>query len=184
MNPSYPEAAFELGKTYYDNHEYEQAIVWLNKVPTDDGSGGQAIFLRGMSEYNRGYLDRSYSAFSALLTRAPLTEVYNNLGVVDARRGRKAAATEYFSKAVAADPNDADYRFNLAVALFKNGDNQGAARQLRDEQRLRRRCGGQSLFGRRKSRNHRGGRQHLQEAGSRRNAYDAGSHRTDQAELQ
>ena len=32
-----------------------------------------------------------------------------------------------------ADPNDADYRFNLAVALYKNGDNTGAARQLKDE---------------------------------------------------
>ena len=30
-------------------------------------------------------------------------------------------------------PNDADYRFNLAVALFKNGDSAGAARQLREE---------------------------------------------------
>ncbi len=40
---------------------------------------------------------------------------------------------EYFSKAVSADPNDPDYRFNLAIALFKNGDSAGAARQLREE---------------------------------------------------
>jgi len=137
LNPDYLDAAFALGKTYYENHEYEQAVLWLSKVPADDDSGGQATFLRGMSEYNRGYLDRAYTAFSALLTRAPLTEVYNNLGVVEARRGRKTAATEYFSKAVAADPSDADYRFNLAVALFKNGDNLGAAKQLREELQLR-----------------------------------------------
>ena len=86
-----------------------------------------------MSEYYRGSLDRAYTAFSYLATRLPLTEVYNNLGVVDARRGRRTAAVEYFSKAVAADPNDSDYRFNLALALFKNGDTAGAARQLREE---------------------------------------------------
>jgi predicted Zn-dependent protease len=53
--------------------------------------------------------------------------------VVDGRRGRRTAAAEYFSKAVAADPNDPDYRFNLAVALFKNGDSTGAARQLKED---------------------------------------------------
>jgi tetratricopeptide (TPR) repeat protein len=71
------------------------------------------------------------------VSRLPLTEVYNNLGVVDARRGRHAAATEYFSKAVAADPSDTDYRFNLALAHFKSGDNADAARQLREELQLR-----------------------------------------------
>src|SRR5262249_23083054 len=103
----------------------------------DDGSAGEATFLLAMSEYNRGNLDRAYTAFSALAARLPLTEVYNNLGVVDARRGRRAPATEYFSKAVAADPSDADFRFNLALALFKNGDNAGAARQLREVLQLR-----------------------------------------------
>lgn len=137
LNPGYAAAAFELGSAYYDGHEYEQAAVWLAKVPKEDPSSGEATFLLGMSEYNRGNLDRAYTAFNALVTRLPLTELYNNLGVVDARRGRRTAAIEYFSKAVAADPSDADYRFNLGLALFKNGDNAGAARQLREEVQLR-----------------------------------------------
>jgi tetratricopeptide (TPR) repeat protein len=133
LNPSYSVAALELGKVYYDAHEYEQATLWLSKVPKDDPAAGEATFLLGMSEYYRGSLDRAYAAFNSLLTRLPLTEVYNNIGVVDARRGRHAAAAEYFSKAVAADPSDPDYRFNYALALFKGGDSSGAARQLREE---------------------------------------------------
>jgi tetratricopeptide (TPR) repeat protein len=133
LNPNYSVAALQLGKVYYDNHEYEQAATWFNKIPKDDPSAGQATFLLGLSEYYRGSLDRAYAAFSSLATRLPLTEVYNNLGVVDARRGRNAAAAEYFSKAVAADPSDSDYRFNYALALFKGGDPASAARQLREE---------------------------------------------------
>jgi tetratricopeptide (TPR) repeat protein len=137
LNPGYTAAAFELGKVYYDGHDYEQSVAWLAKVPKDDASAGEATFLLGMSEYYRGNLDRAYAAFNSLVSRLPLTEVYNNLGVVDARRGRHAAATEYFSKAVAADPSDTDYRFNLALAHFKSGDNADAARQLREELQLR-----------------------------------------------
>ncbi len=137
LNPGYAAAAFELGSAYYDGHEYEQAVVWLSKVPKDDPSAGEATFLLGMSEYNRGNLDRAYAAFNSLVTRLPLTGVYNNLGVVDARRGRRTAAQEYFSKAVAADPSNADYRFNLGLTLFKNGDNAGAAKQLREGLQLR-----------------------------------------------
>jgi tetratricopeptide (TPR) repeat protein len=137
LNPGYTAATFELGSVYYEGHDYEQAVVWLAKVPKDDRVGGEATFLLGMSEYYRGNLDRAYNAFNSLVTRLPLTEVYNNLGVVDARRGRRSAAFEYFSKAVAADPSDPDYRFNLALAHFKNSDSAGASRQLREVLQLR-----------------------------------------------
>ena len=137
LNPGYSEAAFQLGKVYYDSHDYEQASQWLAKIPTDDATWGQANFLLGMAEYNRGNLERAYAAFNTLAARVPLTEVQNNLGVVDARRGRRIQAADYFLKAVNADPGDADYHFNLALALFKNGDNQGATRQLREELQLK-----------------------------------------------
>ncbi len=45
LNPGYAAAAFQLGKAYYDGHEYEQAVLWLTKVPKDDGSAGEATFL-------------------------------------------------------------------------------------------------------------------------------------------
>ena len=133
LNPGYTAVMLQLGKTYYAAHEYESASLWFGRVPKDDPAAGEANFLLGMSEFYRGNFDKSLNAFSFLATRLPLTEVYNNMGVAEARRGHRAAAVEYFSNAVSADPNDADYRFNLAVALFKNGDSAGAARQLREE---------------------------------------------------
>jgi Tfp pilus assembly protein PilF len=51
--------------------------------------------------------------------------------VVAARRGQKGARA-YFEKTVQTDPNEPDYRFNLAVTLFHEGDTQGTARELRE----------------------------------------------------
>ena len=133
LNPNYTLAMLQLGKTYFGNHEYESAAVWFARVPRSDPKAGEATFLLGMSEFYRGNFDKAYTAFSYLSTRVPLTEVFNNMGVAEARRGHRAQAVEYFAKAVNADPNDGDYRFNLAVALFKNGDTAGATRQLKDE---------------------------------------------------
>jgi tetratricopeptide (TPR) repeat protein len=133
LNPNYTLAMMQLGKTYYDTRDYESAALWFSRVPKDDPGAGEANFLLGMSEFYRGSFDKAFSAFNFLSSRLPLTELYNNMGVAEARRGRRASAVEYFSKAVNADPNDADYRFNLGVALFKNGDSAGAARQLREE---------------------------------------------------
>ena len=133
LNPNYTLAMLQLGRTYFDNHEYESASVWFARIPKTDPAIGEASFLLGLSEFYRGNFDKAFAAFNYLSTRVPLTELYNNMGVAEARRGRRAQAVEYFSRAVNADPYDADYRFNLAVALFKNGDSAGASRQLKDE---------------------------------------------------
>ena len=133
LDPNYTMAMLQLGKTYFSNREYESASAWFARIPKGDAVSRQANFLLGMSEFYRGNYDKSFAAFKYLSTQIPLTEVYNNLGVVEARRGHRAAAVEYFSKAVTADPDDADYHFNLAVALFQNGDSAGAGRQLKQE---------------------------------------------------
>ena len=131
LNPRYTEAMFALGRSYYDDREYDSAAAWLARIPRTDPLAGDANFLLGLSEYYSGDYDKAEAAFRFLESRLPLTEVENNLGVVVAQRGRKNAI-EYFQKAVQADPNDSDYRFNLALALYKSGDSAGAARQLRE----------------------------------------------------
>jgi len=133
LNPNYTLAILQLGRLYYDAHEYESAALWLSRIPKDDALAGEANFLLGMAEFYRGNYDKAYTAFNFLVSRVPLTEVYNNLGVVEGRRGRRTSAIELFTKTVNADPSDPDYRFNLAVELYKNGDNTGAAQQLREE---------------------------------------------------
>ena len=125
-----------MGKTYYGEGEYEQAITSLERVPRGDSLGREAAFFLGLAAYAHGDLAKAQSAFSLLASQLPLTEVRNNLGVVAARRGDKSSL-EDFQKAVQADPNDSDYRFNLGLAYYRAGDLAAASRQLREALNIR-----------------------------------------------
>lgn len=131
LEPGNSLAVLQLGKTYFASHEYEPAATWLAKIPADDPAANEAHFYLGLSAWYARQLDKAEAAFRWLSTRLPLTEIYNNLGVVAARKGDKRARG-YFENSVQIDPRDSDYRFNLALALYRDGDAQGAARQLRE----------------------------------------------------
>lgn len=130
LDPQYSQAMLVLAKTYFNNREYESAAAWFAKIPRTDPSYGEASFLLGLASYYNGDFDKADAAFRIVEARLPLTEVYNNLGVVAARRHKNAV--EYFQKAVQQDPTDADYRFNLGLALYRLGDTAGAMRQLKE----------------------------------------------------
>jgi tetratricopeptide (TPR) repeat protein len=136
LNPEYVPALLALGHTYYDKRDYKNAAGWFDKVPAADPAGREAQFYLGMSAFYLGDFPRAQSAFAFVVARLPLGEVYNNLGVVAERRGAKNAA-EFFQRAADADPTDADYHFNLAVALYKSGDAAAAAKQLKEEVALK-----------------------------------------------
>jgi len=131
LNPNYAQAILQLGKTYYEARDYSSAAAWLERIPQSDWLAREASFYLGICEYYLGQYEKAQNAFEFVAARLPLTEVYNNLGVVAARRGQKSAS-QYFERAVEADPSDPNYRFNLAVALARNGDAAGASRQLRE----------------------------------------------------
>lgn len=131
LNPGYDEALLELGKTYFEGHDYDAAANWLGRIPNTDPLAREANFFLGLADYYQGNFPRAEAAFHYLLEEFPLIEVYNNLGVVSARLN-KPEASQWFQKAVAADPSDADYRFNLGVSLFRAGDLAGASRELRE----------------------------------------------------
>jgi tetratricopeptide (TPR) repeat protein len=131
LEPTHALAMLQLGKSYYKERDYESAVSWLARVPAADANFNEAQFYLGLAAFYSGHMDKAENAFRTLAARMPLPEVVNNLGVVAARRAQHEARG-YFEKTVQTDPNEPDYRFNLAVALFRDGDAQGAARELRE----------------------------------------------------
>ena len=140
LNPDYAQAWLELGKSYYAQRSYEAAIVALSQVQYSSFSmsglmsgavAREANFYLGLAAYAHGDFAKSENAFEFVAARLPLAEVYNNLGVVVARRGHSPKmAADYFERAIQNDPSDADYHFNLAVTLIQIGDRSGASREL------------------------------------------------------
>jgi tetratricopeptide (TPR) repeat protein/TolB-like protein len=130
LNPNYPEALLQLGKTYYTQRQYDQAVSVLARISPSDPLAREANFYLGLSAYYQGDYQRAETAFAFVAARMPLPEVYNNLGVARARRGSRNAA-DFFQRASDTDPNDPDYHFNLGLALYRAGDMAGSSRHLR-----------------------------------------------------
>ncbi|MGD0213716.1 MAG: tetratricopeptide repeat protein [Terriglobales bacterium] len=131
LSPDYAKAWLELGKTYYAQRAYEPAMAALGQVQPSSPVAREANFYLGLAAYAHGDFAKSESAFAFVAARLPLAEVYNNLGVVAARRGHSPKiATDDFQRAIQDDPSDADYHFNLGVTLTQSGDRAGATREL------------------------------------------------------
>ena len=135
LEPANTLALLHLGKACYETKNYEQAVEWLQKIPKGDDKRNEGLFYLGLSAFYANQMDKAAAAFTELSVRLPLTEIFNNLGVVEARRADKSARG-YFEKSVETDPNDPDYHFNLAVELYREGDAEGAARELRSALKL------------------------------------------------
>jgi tetratricopeptide (TPR) repeat protein len=126
--PDYTAALLALGKEQYAAREYEAAAATLAKVPPTDRVALEAGFYRGLARFNIAKYAEAATAFAFVATRLPLPEVVNDQGVALSRQGKDAAPL--FQQVIAADPNDADYHFNLAVALLGHSDIAGATREV------------------------------------------------------
>jgi tetratricopeptide (TPR) repeat protein len=134
-SPTYSAALLALGRQQFANRDYNQAAMTLAKIPQNDRLALEAGFYRGLSRFNEAKYAEAEAAFSFVATRLPLPEVVNNQGVAAARQGHDGNAL--FQRAVNADPNDPDYHFNLAIALFRRGDTAGAHREVAASLKLR-----------------------------------------------
>lgn len=128
LSPDFGEAWMALGREDYSGAQYEQAAEAFAKVGRNDPDALEAGFYRGLSLLFSGSYPQAEEAFGGVAEELPLAEVLNNEGVAISRQGKDGSAL--FRKAVAADPDVADYHFNLAVSLKRKGDSGEAQAEL------------------------------------------------------
>jgi tetratricopeptide (TPR) repeat protein len=135
LSPDFGAAWMAMGREEYSGQRYEQAAASFAKVGSDSPDVLEAGFYRGLSLMFSGDYAKAEISFSGIARVLPLAEVLNNQGVAVSRQGHDGTAM--FQRAVAADPNGADYHFNLAVSLKRRGDAQGALAELNQCLKLR-----------------------------------------------
>ena len=133
--PGYTAALLALGKALYGQRQFDEAAATLAKIPETSPLALEAHFYIGLARFNSARYADAEAAFGFIANRLPLPEVINNQAVAASRQGHDASPL--FQRVVAADPNDADYHFNLAVSLLRRGDFAGAGQEIDAALKLR-----------------------------------------------
>jgi tetratricopeptide (TPR) repeat protein len=135
LSPDFGAAWMALGREDYQDQQYEQAAQAFAKVDSDGPDGLEAGFYRGLSLLFSGGYPQAEQVFAQVARILPLAEVLNNQGVAVSRQGHDGTAL--FVQAASADPNVADYHFNLAVSLKRQGKTDAALNELAQCLKLR-----------------------------------------------
>ena len=135
LSPGFGPAWMALGREDYNGQQYQEAAAAFAKVDHNGPDGLEANFYRGLSLMFSGDYTNAEQAFADVARVLPLAEVVNNEGVAVSRQGHDG--TSLFIQAAAADPNAADYHFNLALSLKRHGNLPGALNELAQCLKLR-----------------------------------------------
>jgi tetratricopeptide (TPR) repeat protein len=135
LSPEYGPAWMALGREEYNGQQYEQAAKAFAHIGAGSADELEAGFFRGLALVFQGDYAQAEQAFAGVARVLPLAEVVNDEGVAASRQGHDG--TTLFRQAVTADPNNADYRFNLAVSLKRHGATAEALAELGQVERLR-----------------------------------------------
>lgn len=135
LSPDFSPAWMALGRGEYQSQQYEQAVQAFSKVDGNGPDGLEAGFYRGLSLLFSGSYPQAEHAFAEVARTLPLAEVVNNEAVAVSRQDHDGTAL--FVQAASADPNAADYHFNLAVSLKRHGKTAAALNELEQCLKLR-----------------------------------------------
>jgi tetratricopeptide (TPR) repeat protein len=127
----YPQAAFELGRFYFNQAQLKEAIEYFTMLKRKDPHYGEAQFYAGLAYWKIGDVANALATLVPLADEKvmPLVGVYNNAGAVSVAAARAETKAEermrllaqgitLLSRAVDSSPDDATVLFNYGYALF------------------------------------------------------------------
>ncbi len=135
LDPQFDRARLALAAARADVSNWEGSRTAALAVPETSRLRRRAQFVAAVAELNLERYEDAFKRWQELATEAPAAEIFNNLGVVQLRRGanpQTGKATYYFNKAVELNSGSADYTFNLGYAYWEEQDYPAAVYWLRE----------------------------------------------------
>jgi len=139
----YSQAAFELGRFFFNQSQWKEAIEYFTMLQKKDPHYGESQFYAGLAYWKTGDLQHALSTLVPLADEKvmPLVGVYNNAGAVSVEAARDEKKPEertrllvqgitLLSRAFDSSPDDTTVLFNYAYALFLNEKYVQAAEKL------------------------------------------------------
>ena len=125
LAPDFAPARIALWQVYTAQGNHARAASAALAVPSSSRVYRRAQFLAALSRIHLKQYDEAYQIVKALLDAEPTPALYNDLGVIQFRRGatpQTGRATYFFTKAAEGDPQDPDYAFNLGYTYWFERD--------------------------------------------------------------
>lgn len=127
----YPEAAFELGRFYFNQSQWKEAIEYFTMLKPKEPHYNEAQFYAGLGYWKTGDIEKALATLVPLADEKvmPLVAVYNNAAAVSVEAARNEKKPEertrllnqaitLLSRAVDSSPDDTTVLFNYGYALF------------------------------------------------------------------
>ena len=135
LDPTFDRARLAQGRAHAVTGDWAKARDAALAVKASSPYAARAQFEAAVAEIGLKQLDAAFARLKTLGDQTGAPEVFNNLGVIQLRRGstvQNGRSTYFFNKAVDADPAQADYAFNLGYAYWREQDFTAAVYWLRE----------------------------------------------------
>jgi tetratricopeptide (TPR) repeat protein len=135
LEPRYDPARLALWQVFSAQGDHGRAAQVALAVRPGTPLYRRARFLASVSRTRSGQYDEAFQILKALVDEAPAPALFNNMGVVQLRRGatpQTGRPTYYFNQAAERDRGDADCAFNLGYAYWWERDPQAAVYWLKE----------------------------------------------------
>jgi Flp pilus assembly protein TadD len=134
LAPDYDRARVALWEARTAQGNHADALAAVKAVKDGGPWSRRAKFLSAVSLMELQQLDEAFAVLKAMNDASPAAAIFNNLGVVQLRRGATDTGrpTYFLTKAAELEPDDPDILFNLGYAYALDRDPQAAIYWLRE----------------------------------------------------